>query len=36
MIYKDNNLYGQVISQTLPVDSARWVENPSRFSKDFK
>ena len=30
-----NNLRGWVMSQKLPLDGFKWVENTSRFSKDF-
>ena len=30
-----NNLYGWVISQNLPVDRFKWVENKSQINKDF-
>ena len=29
-----NNLYGWIMSQTLPVDSFKWVEETSQFNKD--
>ena len=30
-----NNLYGWAISQKLPVDGLKWVENTSQVNKDF-
>ena len=30
-----NNLYGWAISQTLPVNSFKWVKNLSKFNEDF-
>ena len=30
-----NNLYGWAMSQTLPVNSFKWVENLSEFNEDF-
>ena len=30
-----NNLYRQAMSQTLPAYAFRWVENTSKFNKDF-
>lgn len=29
------NLYGQAISQKLPVDNFEWAENTSEFDEDF-
>ena len=30
-----NNLYRRAMSQKLPVDGFRWVENTSKFNKNF-
>ena len=30
-----NNLYGQAMSQKLPVNSFKWVEKLSRFNETF-
>ena len=30
-----NNLYRRAMSQKLPVDRFRWVENTSKFNKNF-
>ena len=30
-----NNLYGLAMSQKLPVNNVEWIEETSRFSKDF-
>ena len=30
-----NNLYGLAMSQKLPVDGFKWIENISQFNKDF-
>ena len=30
-----NNLYGWAMSQKMPVDGFKWVENASQFNKDF-
>ena len=36
IIYVDyNNLYGEAISQKLPVDGFEWVENLSTINEDF-
>ena len=29
-----NNLYGWIMSQTLPVDSFKWVEETSQINED--
>ena len=30
-----NNLYGWAMSQKLPVNGFKWVENTSQFDEDF-
>ena len=36
MEYLDaNNLYGQIMSQKLPVNSFEWVKNLLKFNEDF-
>ena len=30
-----NNLYGEAVSQKLPVDGFDWVEDTSQFNEDF-
>ena len=30
-----NNLYGWAVSQKLPVNGFKWVENTSQFDEDF-
>ena len=30
-----NNLYGQVMSQKLPVNGFKWKKNVSKFDEDF-
>ena len=30
-----NNLYGQVISQKLPVNNFQWLKDTSQFNEDF-
>ena len=31
-----NNLYGWAMSQKLPVNGFKWIENTSQFNKDIK
>lgn len=30
-----NNLYGGIMSQKIPVDYFKWIENTSKVNKDF-
>ena len=32
----ESNLYGRAMSQKLPVDGFTWVENKSKYNKDFR
>ena len=34
--YWNNNLYDWALSQKLPVNEFKWVEDPSEFNEDFK
>ena len=37
LMYLDaNNLYGWAMSQKLPINSSKWVEDLSQFNEDFK
>ena len=35
MYWDVNNLYGWTMSQKLPIDGFKWVEETSQFSNDF-